>query len=294
MEARELKDKAAQFFTKGRFAKAAETYEEFCALDKKDHQARLRCGDAWAKAGKKDKAISSYSLAAEGFAKDGFLPRAIAASKLVLEIDPTHKGVQKMLAELYAQKTGGPGSPRPAAGASRTAAAPAAPAPEMEISRNVAAPVSSFNNNRKAIDLDVPAPAKPAAAPPSARAKPEAPSPMNRADAIDLPDYEIPMDDGGSAVGGMSSAKGPSPHRREDAIEIEAEATAETGPKSLVETSIEIELTGSQPVTGEVEIPIEGQPLPDVEQLPPELQMAVPLAPAAPPSAPTFELSVEV
>ncbi|HEY1086511.1 MAG TPA: cyclic nucleotide-binding protein, partial [Archangium sp.] len=186
MEARELKDKAAQFFTKGRFAKAAETYEEFCALDKKDHQARLRCGDAWAKAGKKDKAISSYSLAAEGFAKDGFLPRAIAASKLVLEIDPTHKGVQKMLAELYAQKTGGPGSPRPGAAPARAPAA-ATPAPEMEISRNVSAPVSTFSNNKKAIDLET-TPAKPAA---PARPKPEAPSPMNRADALELPDYEI-------------------------------------------------------------------------------------------------------
>ena len=62
-DARALKDKAAQLFTKGKFAKAAETYEEFCSLDKKDHQARLRCGDAWAKAGKKDKAITSYSAA---------------------------------------------------------------------------------------------------------------------------------------------------------------------------------------------------------------------------------------
>src|SRR5205814_9398755 len=101
------------------------------------HQARLRCGDAWAKAGKKDKAIIAYSSAAEGFAKDGFLPRAIAASKLVLEIDPAHKGVQKMLAELYAQKSGG--APKKAAGA----------ATELEIQRNVSTPVStSFQNNK--------------------------------------------------------------------------------------------------------------------------------------------------
>ena len=269
-DARALKDKAAQLFTKGKFAKAAETYEEFCVLDKKDHQARLRCGDAWAKAGKKDKAIIAYSVAAEGFAKDGFLPRAIAASKLVLEIDPAHKGVQKMLAELYAQKSGG-------------AKKAAAPAPEMEIQRNVSTPVAtSFSNNKAAIDLDAPVAQKPK--PQGYKPAPvEAPSPMNRADALELPEYEIPMDDaavtttaqGGHAVKGTTRA-----------IAIEDSGPVETGPKALVETTIDIDIAAGQPVTGEVEIPIEGQPLPDVDQLPPELQMATPLAPAI-----TFDLA---
>jgi CRP-like cAMP-binding protein len=287
MEARALKDKASAFFTKGRFAKAAETYEEFCALDKKDHQARLRCGDAWSKAGKKDKAIGAYSMAAEGFARDGFLPRAIAASKLVLEIDPAHKGVQKMLAELYAQKSGG--SRKPAA---------ASPAPEMELTRNVSTPVSStFTNTRAAIDLD-----SPIAAPKSkgyAPAKVEAPSPMNRSDALELPEYEIPMADGPSSVGGMSAQSGPAPTSRRDAIEIDVADTGPTGPKVLVETTIDIDLSAGQPVTGEVEIPIEGQPLTEADQLPPELQTAAPLAPAIsfalppPPPPESFELSVE-
>ena len=298
MESRELKDKASAFFTKGRFAKAAETYEEFCALDKRDHQARLRCGDAWSKAGKKDKAVIAYSLAAEGYAKDGFLPRAIAASKLVLEIDPAHKGVQKMLAELYAQKSGG-------ARSAGKAAAVAAPAPEMEITRSVSAPVnSSFANNKAAIDIDAPiVKAKPTGYKP---APVEAPSPLNRSDALELPEYVIPMGDGASSKGGMSAQAGPSPNARKDGIEIDVTAGPESGPRDLVETSIDIELTGGQPVTGEVEIPIEGQPLPDADQLPPELQRATePLAPAVtfdlglppPPPGPqaaSFELDVEV
>ncbi len=285
MEARALKDKASAFFTKGRFAKAAETYEEFCAVDKKDHQARLRCGDAWSKAGKKDKAIAAYSLAAEGYAKDGFLPRAIAASKLVLEIDPAHKGVQKMLAELYAQKSGATRKPAGAPG-------PASAAPEMEVTRSVSAPVtSSFSNNKAAIDLDAPiAKTKPSGYQP---AKVEAPSPMNRADALELPEYEIPMDDGPSSVGGMSAHQG----HHKGALEIEVEETAATGPKALTETSIDIDMTGGLPVIGEVEIPIEGQPLPELEQLPPELQPAPPIAPAItfdlpPPPPPNFELDV--
>ncbi|MBN8232446.1 cyclic nucleotide-binding domain-containing protein [Corallococcus macrosporus] len=104
MELRALKDKATEAFSKGRFAKAAELYQDYCQADPKDHQSRLRMGDAWAKAGQQDRAISAYQSAAEGFAKEGFLPRAIAASKLILELDPSHQGVQQMLADLYARK----------------------------------------------------------------------------------------------------------------------------------------------------------------------------------------------
>src|SRR3954467_2257388 len=105
MDARKLKEKAAEAFAKGKFAKAAELYEAYCAGEGKDLQARLQMGDAFAKAGAKEKAIGAYKFAAEGFAREGFLPRAIAASKLILELDPTHRGVQHMLADLYAKKS---------------------------------------------------------------------------------------------------------------------------------------------------------------------------------------------
>lgn len=262
---RQLKEKASQLFTKGKFAKAAEAYEEYCVADRKDHQTRLRCGDAWSKAGKKDKAIGAYAMAAEGFARDGFLPRAIAASKLVLELDPSHKGVQKMLADLYAQKSGGGRKPA-------SAAAPV----EMEISRKVEAPVTSnFANRADAIDLDAPVAAKRPSSP--ARQQNEAPSPMNRADALELPEYEIPMDDGPSSIGGMSAQRGPSPQRREDAIEIETVEERDSGPRALENTTIDIELSGSQPASDEVEIPIEGTAIPEPV-----------------PSAPAFELTDEV
>ena len=65
MDLRELKDKASQLFAKGKFARAAEAYQEYCQADSKDLQSRLRLGDAWAKAGKKDQAITAYTWAAE-------------------------------------------------------------------------------------------------------------------------------------------------------------------------------------------------------------------------------------
>ncbi|QRK06591.1 cyclic nucleotide-binding domain-containing protein [Archangium violaceum] len=112
MEPRQLRDKANEALTKGRFARAAELFEEYCQLDPKDHQARVRLGDAWVKVGDNARAITAYQAAAEGFAREGFLPRAIAASKLILELEPSHQGVQQMLAGLYARRGGTGGGAR--------------------------------------------------------------------------------------------------------------------------------------------------------------------------------------
>ncbi|MFT3837061.1 MAG: cyclic nucleotide-binding domain-containing protein [Myxococcaceae bacterium] len=253
MDLRKLKEKASEAFAKGKFAKAAEAYDEYCKADPKDLQARLRMGDAFAKAGKKEKAIESYAWAAEGFAKDGFLPRAIAASKLILELDPAHKGVQKMLADLYARKT------------SKTVAS-ARPLP-------LANAPAAKNGSEAA---PAPAAAKPYVSPPKKGAQLDpmaAPSPTNRADAIDLPDYEVPGEEPqtqGSTFVPMAE-KGPSPTKNLDAIEIETD----DGPKgrsTLEEVELDVGVTG----VGTPAVP------------PP----AAPEVPAPAPSAPPLELEV--
>jgi CRP-like cAMP-binding protein len=106
MEMEKLKNKAAEAFAKGKFERAAELYGLYCQGEPRDLQARIRMGDAWARTGERAKAIAAYQGAAEGFARDGFFPRAIAAGKLVLELDPTHQGLQQMLADLYVQMGG--------------------------------------------------------------------------------------------------------------------------------------------------------------------------------------------
>jgi hypothetical protein len=42
---------------------------------------------------------------ADEYARDGFLLKAIATCKIVLEIDPNHTSVQQRLAELYSNRT---------------------------------------------------------------------------------------------------------------------------------------------------------------------------------------------
>src|SRR4051812_40217669 len=150
MDLRKVKDKAAEAFAKGKFAKAAELYEAYCAGEGKDLQARLRMGDAFAKAGAKEKAIGAYKFAAEGFARDGFLPRAIAASKLILELDPTHRGVQHMLADLYAKKS----APDPKRRAT-TVQAQAIPVPEPAPPAAAPPQVFALGEEPGGVDLEV-------------------------------------------------------------------------------------------------------------------------------------------
>jgi CRP-like cAMP-binding protein len=175
MDLRKLKEKASEAFTKGKWAKAAELYEAYCSGDPRDLQARLRMGDAFAKAGARERAIGAYKFAAEGYARDGFLPRAIAASKLILELDPSHRGVQQMLADLYARRGVPDASKRKAAPGGQAITGPAAAAPAP------AAAAPSFGE----IDLPAEEPLDPAPPPPS----PPPPAPA------------IELDDGGPADG---------------------------------------------------------------------------------------------
>ena len=115
---RELKDQATKLFSKGKYEKAASVYGELCRLEPKDMQMRVRLGDACVKGGDKPGAIEAYRVAAESYAREGFLPRAIAVCKLILEIEPAHVSTQQTLAQLYAKKSGRPvGDAQPAAAA---------------------------------------------------------------------------------------------------------------------------------------------------------------------------------
>ena len=130
---RKLKDEAAQLVNKGKLEKALAVYEEVLAADSGDITARLKCGDILRKLNQSDKAIAQYISVAQVYAADGLLLKAIAACKLILEIDPQHTDTQKIIADLYAKKSGR-GTQPPALPAGFTppppkAAAAAAPTP---------------------------------------------------------------------------------------------------------------------------------------------------------------------
>jgi CRP-like cAMP-binding protein len=135
MDASELKSDASAALAAGDFARAGALYATYCAAAPADTQSLLRMGDAWARAGERQRAIDAYVAAAQGFASDGFLARAIAASKLVLELEPGHQRMQRILADLYAQRGVGPG-----VGRRPREAAPPVPPPSAKEPVTAAAP----------------------------------------------------------------------------------------------------------------------------------------------------------
>src|SRR5207245_5083114 len=56
------------------------------------------------KLGRNDRAIARFAAEADLYARQGFLLKAIAICKLVLEIEPRHTATQRHLAQLYQAK----------------------------------------------------------------------------------------------------------------------------------------------------------------------------------------------
>ena len=143
-QARACKDKGAQLLAKGKNEAALKEFEQAVALAPDDIAARKKVAEVLVKLGRKEAAVRAYQQLAGRYATDGQLAQAIAASKLILQLDPSHTETQETLARLYARKSGG-GSwlekiPANMAGAlnlkhvkppAAPAPAPAAPAPEL-------------------------------------------------------------------------------------------------------------------------------------------------------------------
>src|SRR5438309_3244676 len=119
IDARKLKDSAAEYLKKSKFEKAAEVLEELVEAEPKDVQHRLRLGDCYRKLEQPQKSIAQYDAAGRSYAEQGQLIKAIAAVKVILEIDPRNTEAQKQLAEMNERRLGkgelsslGPGAKR--------------------------------------------------------------------------------------------------------------------------------------------------------------------------------------
>ncbi|MBX5481201.1 MAG: cyclic nucleotide-binding domain-containing protein [Myxococcaceae bacterium] len=138
---RELKDKGAQLFAKGKHDAALEAYQKAEALAPGDLAVRQKVAELLQRTGRTAAAVKAWSTLSRLLAQGGHLLRAIAACKVVLSLDPKHSSTQAMLAELYAQKQGLAQAPaaQPLT-AAPAAPAPAAAAPEIELEIEVELP----------------------------------------------------------------------------------------------------------------------------------------------------------
>lgn len=104
MNPRELKDIATDHFRKGRFAKAADAYLALSKAEPQEPQHFIKLGDSYRRDGRKEQAVEAYRGAVNLYANRGVVIKAIAACKLILEIDATRKDAQEDLARLCAKR----------------------------------------------------------------------------------------------------------------------------------------------------------------------------------------------
>lgn len=99
---RKLKDDAAGQVTKGKWQKALDNYLELERLEKRDGTWPQRSAEMLRRLGRSAEAIEAYIRAADVYSGSGFLLKAIAVCKLILEIDPARTDVEQKLAGLHA------------------------------------------------------------------------------------------------------------------------------------------------------------------------------------------------
>lgn len=110
---RKLKDQATRAMEKRAYDRAAAMYVEIAERDP-EADWRQRAGEAFRKASEPQQAVEQLARAADGYAKGGFLLKAIAVCKTILQIDPAHTTTQRALADLYAKRDGKTAPPPPA------------------------------------------------------------------------------------------------------------------------------------------------------------------------------------
>lgn len=99
-----FKEEAQRALSRGEWSKALENFQKHCAGEPQDLRSRLKVAELLERLGRKEEAIQEYGKVAETYAEDGFLLQAISVNKIILRMDPSRKGVNDRLGQLYTEK----------------------------------------------------------------------------------------------------------------------------------------------------------------------------------------------
>ncbi len=103
-EKAEISEKVQKFVQKGDWKPAIAEMEKLFAIEK-DPIIRVRIGDAYQKLNQKADAVKEYVRAADLYAENGFVVKALAQYKLALRLDPNHRGALDKMAGLHTNKS---------------------------------------------------------------------------------------------------------------------------------------------------------------------------------------------
>ena len=132
-----LRRKAEELLEKGRYVKVIPLFDQLEQLEADNPRWPQKLGESLLKAGRKEDAIEAYDRAAQAFAEQGFLLKAIAVCKIIIGLDPEHLQTQAALSDLYARQVTRPGG-APAVPTQRSG-----PPPKETITRG--APLETVN-----------------------------------------------------------------------------------------------------------------------------------------------------
>ncbi|ADO74969.1 cyclic nucleotide-binding domain-containing protein [Stigmatella aurantiaca] len=104
MPLRETKDRGMALLAQGYWEAALQLFQEVVRAAPHEPSHHQKVAELLQRLGRTQEAIVEYSQAAESWAKEGRLLRAIALCKLILQLDETHTATQSLLADLQARQ----------------------------------------------------------------------------------------------------------------------------------------------------------------------------------------------
>ncbi len=99
-----IRNKAAQYISKGDYERAVEEYNKALEIEPNDANTHNLLGEAYLKMRKREGAISEFERALELYTKDAFYTNSIAVCRKILRLDADRAEVYRDLGDLYAKQ----------------------------------------------------------------------------------------------------------------------------------------------------------------------------------------------
>lgn len=123
---RSQKDRAVLLLQKGKLTAALDEFRQALQAEPGDQSVRQKVAEILAHQGHVDEAVEVYADAVRRYAEQGHFFKAVALSRVILALEPTHQLALQLLAELYASRQTVP-PPKAPQIAPRGASSPIAP-----------------------------------------------------------------------------------------------------------------------------------------------------------------------